>query len=346
MKQWPMHKPSPGLSGEEAETQTDSEGAPVPIQRLQLSGLPGDRDLLAMRDYLADIVRADFAPLHANRPWHYEGATRTVPGATWSTQRFDPVVSTRSAAMCRDGEDDLMLFVSSACMTIEQPGRETLRVLPGGAALASRARPMRVVQEQAGTLWVLRVPHRELAWRLPQLPSAPLMALHQGTPLLHLLPRMGRLLDSDPLRGLAAQQLAARQLQDMLAVTLGQSRDFTEWAEQHSLPTLRLRAVQADIAAHFGSGRLSMAWLAERQGISARHLRRMLAEAGTSYQDALRTARLRAARAMLTDPRNAGQSISAIAHACGFSEASALNRAFKQHYGITPGQARGEAGLR
>ncbi|BEP92889.1 helix-turn-helix transcriptional regulator [Acidovorax sp. sif1233] len=339
-----MQTPTPSLEGVEEE-QPEPAGATVPIQRLRLSGLPGDRDLLAMRDYLADIVRADFAPLHAHQPWCYEGATRTVPGATWSTQRFDPVVSTRTAAMCRDGQDDLMLFVSSACMTIEQPGHETLRILPGGAALASRARPMRVVQEQAGTLWALRVPHRDLAWRLPRLSAAPLLALHQGTPLLHMLPRMGRLLDSDPLHGAAAQQLAARQLQDMLAVALGQSREFTEWAEDHSLPTARLRAVQADIAAHLGSGRLSMDWLSERQGISARHLRRLLAQAGTSYQDAVRTARLQAARAMLADPRNAGLSISAIAHACGFSEASALNRAFKQHYGMTPGQARCDAGL-
>ena len=48
---------------------------------------------------------------------------------------------------------------------------------------------------------------------------------------------------------------------------------------------------------------------------------------------------------MLAQPHNAGRSISAIAHACGFSEASALNRAFRQHYGMTPGQARGEGAL-
>ena len=317
----------------------------VPIQRLRLAGLPGDRELRAMRDHLADIVRADFAPLHDHQPWRYEGATRTVPGATWSTQRFDPVISTRTAAMCGDGQDDLMLFVSSACMTIEQPARETLRILPGGAALVSRARPIRVVQEQAGILWALRVPHRDLAWRLPRLPSAPLLALRQDTPLLHMLPRLGRLLDADPLHGAAAQQLAARQLQDMLAVALGQSRDFADWAEAHSLADARVRAVQADIAAHLGQGRLGLDWLAARQGISARHLRRLLAAAGTSYQEALRTARLQAARAMLAQPHNAGRSISAIAHACGFSEASALNRAFRQHYGMTPGQARGEGAL-
>jgi len=316
----------------------------VPVRRLRLSGMPGDRDLRAMSDHLTSMARVEVAPLLAGQPWHYQGSLRTVPGASWSSARFAPVSSARTAALCKDGQDDVMLFISTAPMTIEQPGREALRILPGGAALVSQARPMRVVQEQAGTLRALRVPHSDLAWRLPRLSSAPLLALRQGTPLLHLLPRLGQLLDSDPLRGAAAQQLAARQWQDMLAVVLGQSSDFTAWAEQHTLPALRLRAVQADIAAHLGSGRLSAQWLAARQGISERHLRRLLAGEGTSFQDLVRIARLQAARAMLEEPRNAQRSISDIAHACGFSEASALSRAFRQHYGMTPGQARWEVG--
>lgn len=233
-----------------------------------------------------------------------------------------------------------MLFFSTSPMTIEQPGRAALRILPGGAALVSQARPMRVVQERAGRLRALRVPHRELSNRLPQLPSAPLLALPEGTPLLNLLPRLSRLLDSDPLRGTAAQQLAARQWQDWLAVMLGQSSDFAAFAQEHRLSALRLAAVRADIATNLGGEALNAAWLAARQGISERHLRRLLAKEGTSFQELLRTARLEAARALLRDARQAHRSISDIAQACGFSEASALNRAFRQHYGSTPGQVR------
>ena len=170
--------------------------------------------------------------------------------------------------------------------------------------------------------------------------------LRRGTPVLPLLRRFGRLLESDPLRGVASQQLAGRQLQDMLAVALGQSPDYAAWAEENSLAAARLQSLRADIAACLGSGRLGLDWLAARQGLSARHLQRLLAAEGTSYQDEVRHARLQAARALLQEPRNAAMSISAIAHACGFSEASALNRAFKQHYGMTPGQARWDGGLK
>ena len=320
-----------------------SDMTPAPTAALRLDGLPGDRGLQAMRDYLSGVMRVDIAPLNADRPLHYQATLRTVPGAGWGSARASGERSTRTAALCKDGQDDLMLVAPAAEMLIEQPGREALRVRPGEAALLSQARPMQIVQ-QAGAAWMLRVPHRDMARMLPRLGSSPMLVLRQGTPMLQLLVRFGRLLESDPLHGAASQQLAGRQLQDMLAVAVGQSPDFAAWAEQHRLAAVRLAAVRADIAAHLGSGRLSLDWLAQRQGISARHLQRLLAGEGTSFQDLLRTARLQAARAMLQEPRNAQRSISDIAHACGFSEASALSRAFRQHYGMTPGQVRWDLG--
>lgn len=79
---------------------------------------------------------------------------------------------------------------------------------------------------------------------------------------------------------------------------------------------------------------------AASQQPASRQLQDMLAAEGASYQEALRHTRLRAARAMLQEPRNAGKAIPTIAHACGFPEASALSRAFRQHYGMTSGQVR------
>lgn len=302
--------------------------------------MPQAGQLQAAREHLADLVRVDFSPLYVWEPLCYRSRLRTVPGATWGGAWSRPVGFTRTVHLCKDGHDDVMLVMPSVRMAIEQSGRETLRLAPGEAALLSLARPQRIVMEQAGATWALRVPHADMARMLPHLDSAPMRVLGPCTPALQLLRRFGRLLESEPLRGAASQQLAARQLQDMLAVALGESPVYAAWAEQNSLAVARVQAMRADMAAHLGQARLSLEWLAARQGISPRQLQRLLAAEGTSYQEALRQARLQAARAMLAEPRNAGMSISAIAHACGFSEASALNRAFRQCYGMTPGQAR------
>lgn len=313
------------------------DGAPAPTETLRLTGLLQPRQLQAVREHLADLAQVDFSPLHAGEPVHYRSRLRTVAGATWGSAWSRPVGFARTAQLCKDGRDDVMLVMPSVPMTVEQPGREPLRLARGDAALLSLARPQRIVMEQPGATWALRVPHADLARRLPRLESSPMRALNPHAPTMQLLRRYGRLLESDPLCGPAVQQLAARHLQDMLAVAL---RESPGGDDEDSLAAARVQAVRADIAAHLSRGYLSLRWLAERQGLSVRHLQRLLAAAGTSYQEALRHARLQAAHAMLQEPRNAGLSVAAIAQACGFPESSALNRAFKQCYGMTPGQAR------
>jgi AraC-like DNA-binding protein len=42
----------------------------------------------------------------------------------------------------------------------------------------------------------------------------------------------------------------------------------------------------------------------------------------------------------LTDPRQAGPTVAAIAHASGFRDISTFNRAFRQQFGMTPPDAR------
>lgn len=317
---------------------TPAEAA-APHAKLRLSGLPGDSNLRELCDHLARIMRVDVTALRDDLPFHYQASMRSVPGASWGAARTDAVRTMRTAQLCQDGQDDVMLLMPKGETLIEQPGREALRVRPGGAVLLSQARPMQISQ-QAGASWVLRVPHRDMARMLPRIGDAPMVGLQGGTPMLGLLQRYGRLLESEPLRGAASQQLAARQLQDMLAVALGESPDYAAWAEQNSLAAARVQALRADIAAHLASSRLSLDLLAARQGLSSRHLQRLLAAQGTSYLDTVRQVRVQTARAMLQDPSNAAMSTTAIAHACGFSDASGLNRAFRQHFGMTPGEAR------
>jgi AraC-like DNA-binding protein len=72
-------------------------------------------------------------------------------------------------------------------------------------------------------------------------------------------------------------------------------------------------------------------------GLSARSLRRRLAEASTSYRSLVRATLEASAGHMLRDPR---QSIQETAYALGFSNVGAFHRAFKRWTGMTPAQYR------
>lgn len=303
--------------------------------------VPGSgRGLSEMRDFLGEMMRVELTTLEPETPLIYRGNLRIVPGASFGTAYASGIASARTTELLKDGADELMLVMPDVGMTIQTPGRDDIVIEGGEAVLLSQARAMRIVHHEAGGAWAMRVGHRDMAALVPGLASAPAMALRRDTPMLSLLGHYGRMLEAEPLAGEAAQQMAGRQLLDMMSLVVGASRDYREHVERSSLAAVRLASVQADIAANLGDTNLRLEAVALRHGITPRHLQRLLAAEGQTFTDALRQARAGRARAMLEDARNAGRTVLSIALECGFSEASALNRAFRQIYGLAPGDVR------
>lgn len=302
--------------------------------------LPTDIRLHAMCDYLADMMRVEVESLVAETPIEYSAGLCVVPGASWGSAYASAVVTTRTAALAQDGQDDLMLVVPDIRMIIQARGANDLEVRPGEAVLFSQAREMRIVHPDAGHAWALRVPHADIAAMVPGLGSAPVLSLPAGTPMLSLLKRYGRILETEPLAGATQQKMVARQLQEMMSLAIGASADFWKHAEETTVAAVRLNSIRAEIAAHLGNSNLRLEWIAARQNVTPRHLQRILAREGLHFNDMLRRARVAKARALLEDPRSASRTILSIALECGFPEASALNRAFRQEYGLRPGDVR------
>jgi AraC-like DNA-binding protein len=75
-------------------------------------------------------------------------------------------------------------------------------------------------------------------------------------------------------------------------------------------------------------------------GVSARSLRRHLAEDGTTYRSVVRAILEDCAALLLRDPK---QTIQQTAHALGFASVGAFHRAFKRWTGLTPMQFRESA---
>jgi AraC-like DNA-binding protein len=161
---------------------------------------------------------------------------------------------------------------------------------------------------------------------------------------LRLLPGYVGALEEAAAATAEARDLAVTHVYDLIALTLGANSDAAELAAGRGVRAVRLRAIKDDIVANLGDETLSIAAVATRQGISPRYVAMLFDGTGTSFSGFVLEQRLARARRMLVGSRHAGQTISAIAYACGFGDLSYFNRAFRRAFGATPSDIRAARG--
>lgn len=145
---------------------------------------------------------------------------------------------------------------------------------------------------------------------------------------------------SDAGGGRLAGQLAA-----LLGTAVGESLRQGDVLSPGSAADLR-RRVDSYVAEHLEDPGLGPEDIARAHFISVRALHRVFADADTTVGALIRRRRLEHARRRLLDPRDAGLSLTEIAHACGFSDLASFSRGFKLRYHEPPGSYRRRAGLR
>lgn len=89
---------------------------------------------------------------------------------------------------------------------------------------------------------------------------------------------------------------------------------------------------------HLGESTLTSARVARAVGCSRTQLHRVFVERGERVGEAIRLARLQAARALLTSATRL--SIEQVAYSCGFDNASSFSRAFREFAGTSPSAFR------
>jgi AraC-like DNA-binding protein len=138
------------------------------------------------------------------------------------------------------------------------------------------------------------------------------------------------------------RHLLVAQLCDLVAVTLGATRDAAAAAEGRGLRAARLRAIKADIEGNLvHGGDLSPSAVARRQNVSQSYIRKLFEGEDTSFSEFVLSRRLLRAHRLLVDPSRVEESITSIAFGVGFGDLSYFNRAFKRFYGVTPSEIRG-----
>ena len=240
-----------------------------------------------------------------------------------------------------DGDDDFSFHMNLRGLSLVtgQRGETTLR--DGDAMLLSYSVSRTISRPDLVDHRVIRLPRAALGPLVRNIDDAVLCRIPRGTGMLRLLGSYVDAAFTDPALAIPQmRQLITAQLCDLVAVTLGATRDATAVAERRGIRAARLGAIKGDIETHLATGDLSPGAVAKRQQISDSYIRKLFENEGTSFSQFVLGRRLERAHRMLTDPHWASRSIASIAFDAGFGDLSYFNRTFKRCYRLTPSEVR------
>ncbi len=283
-------------------------------------------------EYARRVLSIDFRPL-SDAPFH-ASVEPIVADLRMVRAAFGPGVTFRDQEMARDGDDALGLMISrSSNIQITHRGRD-LRLGQGDATLLHVCSPGRVgSQEHFGYIGVM-IPQVELEARGTRLIDAVMQRLPRRSEVLKLLRGYIRFLEASPVRARADARTAIQaHIFDLVAMALTMGGAVGE-SSVSAVVASRRAAALAQIAAYFQDPEISIAKVADSQGISPRYLQRLLEGSGKSFTEHVTELRLQRVLTLLCgpDPRR----ISDIALDAGFSDISHFNRLFRSFFGDTP----------
>ena len=101
-----------------------------------------------------------------------------------------------------------------------------------------------------------------------------------------------------------------------------------------------LQRIWRGIEAHLDDPDLSVAMIADQQGLSVRYVQKLFEESGESFSRYVRRRRLEQIRAELANPLNRDVSITTASFRWGFNDSATLSRAFRAEFGVSPREYR------
>jgi AraC-like DNA-binding protein len=307
--------------------------------RLAATDFPEKDRVEAVREIFGkSIIKVDFEPT-PGQPFRFDAALYSLPGLKLAVGELSPLRGTLTKELIES--DDLLFNITlSGSRTLRQRGREAT-VHPGEAGLTTSIDPG-VVEVQLPSRFIsFRIPRNTLQPMIGDLDGCLLRMIPRHTTALRLLTGYASLFEDN--EGVIASDmdgLVATHIQDLIALTLGATRNAAETARGRGVRAARLRAIKSDILENLVRADLSVNEVAARHGISSRYVSMLFAGDQTSFSEFVLRSRLDWTHRMLCDPRYAERPISAIAFASGFGDLSYFNRVFRRRFGATPSDIR------
>jgi AraC-like DNA-binding protein len=314
--------------------------------RFSTDGLPEGERAKAVRElYERTNLPGKIEPLEPlpNCPVRVEITKQAFPGlGIMSGTLCGLRQAARPKGAVSGNEEDLLLAINVAGVSIAHQGDRELRVEDGDAVLATRG---------SGGFGIVRpVPVRFIGFRLPREVVAPVVGrlddstiriVPRGTEALELLVVYARAIADGPrLHTPELRRLAVTHIHDLIAATVGTTRDRLAIAEGRGVRAARLRAIMADITANLGNCDLTAAAVARRQHVTPRYVHKLFEGEGFTFSAFVLDQRLSRAHRTLSEPRFGHRSISSVAFDVGFGDLSYFNRVFRRRYDATPSEIR------
>ena len=279
-------------------------------------------------------------------PLHVDVTKRTLPGLAVVSGTFSGLRHTiRPSWAAATGADDLLFGVNVRGCSIARQRDRDLMLRDGDAFFATRdVKGFTITRPTPARFVACRVPRQAIAPLVGRIDETPLRLVAPHTEALALLVTYARAIAEDlPLATPELQRLSVAHMHDLIAATIGATRDGRAIAEGRGIAAARLRAIIADIIAHLGDGDLSVAEIARRHRVTPRYFHKLFENESLTFSSFVLGQRLSRAHRLLSDPHLADRNISAVAFDVGFGDPSYFNRAFRRHYAATPTEIRRSA---
>jgi len=128
------------------------------------------------------------------------------------------------------------------------------------------------------------VPRTAIAPLVGRIDETPIRLVPSRSEALTLLVTYARAIADDlPLATPELQRLAVTHMHDLIAATIGATRDGLAIAERRGIAAARLRSIMTEVSANLGDGDLSVAEVAKRQRVTPRYIHKLFENEGLTF---------------------------------------------------------------
>lgn len=308
------------------------------LMRFSTDRLPlGERGVLLREMFGRGVCNMDITPL-TDRP-RVDAVLRSLSGLNIMWGKNSPHRMDINRVRNRDG-DMFMMSIFASSVRIRHKNEEL--DLSNGMALMISTEQSVSAESLSGchhmTLGLQRQALAPLVSNADDVLMRPIAA--DGEALRLLTSYLRVLQDRGAQWSAELERSIATHIYDLVALTVGATRDVAEQAEKRGIRAARLEGIRRIVLKHLANPDLSVAQVAAAQRVTPRYVQMLFEREGTTFSAFVLGERLALAHRMLSDPGFSDRPIGMIALDAGFGDLSYFNRVFRRAYDGTPTDIR------